>query len=392
MQGMIQVLHQDGDEHSAFVQEQQHDDFREELTQQFGGVGIRIRLLGTPPLPTVIGPPEPGTPAYHAEIHSGDRILAIDGESTAKLEIGEVLQRMRGPVGKQVQLSLLHAGAPIDITLTRAMITVDSLYGDLRDAQGHWQFRLPEDPRLGYVRITKFGDKTVAELTRVLADLTNNRDAPPIQGLILDVRDNHGGALDAAVDSSDLFLRAGKTIVTTRGRDLVTRDRFVSTGKGGYAEIPMAILINQESASASEILAACLQDYGRAVVIGQRSYGKGTVQRLFTHLEAGRSLLKLTTATYWRPSEKNIHRMPGDNDQATWGVRPDPGFEIPQNPEQAEFWRRYRSRRDLLGQESGGALADQLDKADGAPPAAYTDQALQRATQVLQPPLADPGA
>jgi carboxyl-terminal processing protease len=392
MQGMIQVLHQDGDEHSAFVQEQQHDDFREELTQQFGGVGIRIRLLGTPPLPTVIGPPEPGTPAYHAEIHSGDRILAIDGESTAKMQIGEVLQRMRGPVGKQVQLALLHAGAPIDIRLTRAMITVDSLYGDLRDAQGHWQFRLPEDPRLGYVRITKFGDKTVAELTRVLADLTNNRDAPPIQGLILDVRDNHGGALDAAVDSSDLFLRAGKTIVTTRGRDLVTRDRFVSTGKGGYPEIPMAILINQESASASEILAACLQDYGRAVVIGQRSYGKGTVQRLFTHLEAGRSLLKLTTATYWRPSEKNIHRMPGDDDQATWGVRPDPGFEIPQDPEQVVLWRRYRSRRDLLGEESGSALADQLDKADGAPPAAYTDQALQRATQVLQPPLADPGA
>ncbi len=385
MRGMIDVLRKSGDEHSGFVDEQQHDGFREDLTQEFGGVGVRIRLLGEPALPTIVGPPEPGTPAFHADIRSGDSIVAIDGRGTADLGMDDILRSMRGPIGKAVTLSVLHEGdtKPEEIQLTRALITVESIYGDLRDEQGKWSYRLASDPSIGYVRITKFGDKTVAELTQVLADLTAPHREEPIEALIIDVRDNYGGALDAAVAISDLFLRAGQTIVTTRGRDQVTRDRFASTGNGGHTELPLAVLINHNSASASEILAACLQDYGRAVVIGQRTYGKGTVQRLM-RIESGRSLLKLTSATYWRPSEQNIHRMPGDTEAETWGVRPNTGFEVKLDEEHYLQWRKYRSRRDLLGEKPSGALSDQLDKEDGALPASYEDQALVRAAKYLR--------
>ncbi len=407
MRGMIDVLRQSGDQHSAFVNEKQRDRFREELTQQFGGVGVRIRLLGEPALPTVVGPPKPGTPAFHADIRSGDRILAINSRPTLEMGMNDVLLMMRGPVGKPITLAVRHLGEQNsqDFELTRAMITVDSIYGDLHDDNGQWNFRLADNPRVGYIRIISFGDKTVAELTRVLADLTAEGDASGIEALILDVRDNAGGTLDAAVGICDLFLRAGRTIITTRGRDQKTRDRFVSTGSGGYTELPLAVLINHDSASASEILAACLQDYGRAVVLGQRSYGKGTVQKLFTHIESGRSLLKLTSATYWRPSEQNIHRMPGDTEQATWGVRPNSGFEFAQNEKEYLQWRRYRSRRDLLGDKPKGALADQLDKADqqaadqakadraekesSSSPGAFSDRALQHAVKYLQLQLAE---
>jgi len=391
MRGMIDVLHRSGDEHSAFVNEKQRDGFREDLTQQFGGIGVRIRLLGEPALPTILGPPEPGTPAQRAGIRSGDRILAIDDKPTSEMVMDDVLHLMRGPVGEPITLAIRHAGEDqqIDIELERAMITVESIYGDLRNKNGHWNFRLSDDPRLGYVRITKFGDKTVAEVTRVLAELTSQGSHPPIEALILDVRNNAGGNLDAAVDISDLFLRAGRTIVTTRGRDQMTRDRFVSTGSGGYTELPLAVLINRDSASASEILAACLQDYSRAVIIGERSYGKGTVQRLFTHIESGRSLLKLTSATYWRPSKQNIHRMPGDDEQATWGVRPTPRFEVALKEQEHLEWGQYRRRRDLLGDQLDGTLAEQLDKEDGALPESYADLSLQRAIKHFQSQPAD---
>ena len=401
MRGMIDVLRKSGDQHSAFVNEELHERFREDLTQQFGGVGVRIRLLGEPPLPTVVGPPQPGTPAFLAGIRSGDRITAINGQPIILMEMDGILQLMRGPVGEPITLAIQHLDEESiqNTELTRAMITIDSICGDLRGSDDHWNFRLAGDPRLGYVRILSFGDKTVDELTHVLADLAAEGDAPegkamPIEGLILDVRDNAGGTLDAAVGICDLFLRAGRTIITTRGRDQETRDRFVSTGSGGYTELPLAVLINQDSASASEILAACLQDYGRAVVLGQRSYGKGTVQKLFTHIESGRSLLKLTSATYWRPNEQNIHRMPGDDQQATWGVRPNSGFEVVLDETENLQWRKYRSRRDLLGNKPSGSLVDQLDKADQldgetiALPQSFGDRALRQAVETLQLQLA----
>ncbi len=385
MLGMIDVLRKSGDRHSLFINETQRDAFREDLTQEFGGVGIRIRFLGNPAVLTVVGPPEPGSPAFSADIHSGDHLVAINDEPTLGMEIGEVLKLVRGPEGESVILSVLHQGEsePKSISLVRAVITKESIRGDLRDSDGNWLFRLQSDPRLGYVRITSFGDKTKAELIRALASLASQEELPAVEVLILDVRDNYGGALDAAVGISDLFLRAGLPIVTTRGRNQVERDRFVSTGSGNYTEIPLAVLINHNSASAAEILAACLQDYSRATVMGERSYGKGTVQRLM-RIESGRSLLKLTSATYWRPSGKNIHRMPSDSESDEWGVLPNKDFEIVLDDHEHLQLRKYRHRRDLLGISPHGALAEQIDQEDGILPADFTDQVLQLAVDHLQ--------
>jgi len=411
MHGLVAVLSQHGDEHSLFVDEREREDFRENLLQEFGGIGVRIRLLGDPPQPTVIGPPEPGTPAFHTDIRSGDRIVAIDQHPTVGMAMLDILHLMRGKPGTWITLTLLHgqtkpAGnpakpegqpsakqiqasgqGPIEVHLQRATITVESILGDLRDPDGHWNYRLAADRHIGYIRITQFGDKTVAELKRVLAELTSASSKSPTdtraRALILDLCDNYGGALDAAVAISDLFLPGGQTILITRGRDKKIRDRYVSTDQGAHTEIPIAVLINHNSASASEIVAACLQDYGRAVVIGERSYGKGTVQRLM-RLESGRSLLKLTSATYWRPSGKNIHRMPHDTPEDQWGVKPNPGFEVKMDQDQYLNWRKYRQRRDLVGHSSSTELAASIDKKDGRLPETYTDRALDRAVEYLR--------
>jgi carboxyl-terminal processing protease len=381
MHGMISVLHRHGDQHSEFVDADQQAAFTEEYDQEFGGVGIRLRLLGTPPMPTVIGLPEPGTPAAEADIRLGDRIEAVDGTATAGLDLEEVTRMVRGPVGAPVTLTILrpNAEATHAVTIDRAVITVESILGDVRGPDGKWNFLISEDPRIGYVRIRMFGDKTAEELAAILAELTKDND---LAGLVIDVRDDAGGSLDAAVEISDLFLRAGRTIVSTRDRDGKVRDRYLSTGAGGYADLPLAVLVDRNSASASEIVAACLQDYDRAKIIGERSYGKGTVQRLM-HIESGRSMLKLTSATYWRPSEKNIHRMPEDDESAEWGVTPDQDFAVPLTEEEYELWRNYRNRRDLIGEGLAGELARELTELDGDLPADYQDQALQRAIEFL---------
>lgn len=381
LQGMVEVLNRRGDEHSMFVDQRGRDSFREDLIQEFGGIGVRILQLGDPPQLTVVGPPEPGTPAASSDIRSGDLIVAIDGKETDGMEMEDVLALMRGPVGSTIVLSVIHEDRdePVDIKIIRDTITVESILGDYRDENNRWQFHLLSDTRIGYMRITKFGDKTEEELTHRLAELT----AKGIRALVLDVRDNYGGALDAAVGISDLFLRAGLPIVTTRDRDERVRERFVSTGRGGYLDLPLAVLINHNSASAAEILAACLQDYKRALIVGQRTYGKGTVQRLMP-IESGRSLLKLTTATYWRPSGDNIHRMPGDTEADPWGVRPDEGFEVPMDDEQYLLWRKYRYRRDILGPRQEGSLAEQFDEQDGRLPESFTDEVLDLAAGYLQ--------
>jgi carboxyl-terminal processing protease len=142
------------------------------------------------------------------------------------------------------------------------------------------------------------------------------------------------------------------------------------------------VLVDRNSASASEIVAACLQDHGRAVVVGERSYGKGTVQRLM-RVESGRSLLKLTSATYERPSGKNIHRMAGDDLDAEWGVAPNEGLEVPLTTDEYKSWREYRMRRDLLGDAADPELAAELSRQDGEIPTGYVDRTLERAIDYL---------
>lgn len=369
--GMVDVLHKHGDEHSQFISRDDADPFRAELRQQFGGIGVRIRFVGDPPQLTIVGAPDPGTPAATSHIRSGDRVLAIDDHATEGMTMSDVLHAMRGAPGQTVRLTIQHAAGerPETVALVRDVIVVDSILGDRRNAEGGWEFRDADNPDIAHVRITAFGNKTPEELAHILTKLKEEG----VKGVVLDLRDNPGGALDAAVAICDMFLPANLPIVETRGRDGAVRARYTTSGKGVFQKLLLAVLVNQNSASASEIVAACLQDHHRAAIVGQRSYGKGTVQQLIP-IESGQSLLKLTAASYWRPSGKNIHRRPSDTDADDWGVLPDTDLAVPLDDKQYEAYTKYRDDRDL---------APPSQPSDSTAEAPFADLPLQKAVECL---------
>lgn len=366
--GMVASL---GDEYSAYVPPAETEALKADLEQKFGGVGISVqqdeqgRLLIVSPLYN--------TPAYLAGILPGDVILSIDGRPTAEMTMAEATEKMRGPIGEVVHLKVERPAEPspqtLDFNLSRAEIAVESVMGDGHEADDHWSFFLDGEDRIGYVRIRSFGEKTVEELSQALVWL-NERDA---RGLIIDLRDNPGGLLLSATECCDLFLDQG-VIVSTKGRGGVEVQRIDATaGTEWDAKLPVVILINEYSASAAEIFAACMQDHGRATIVGEQSYGKGLVQEVLP-LEEGRSILKLTTASYWRPSGQNINRMkPRGEEQGAWGVKPDAGMEVTVTPEQLQELVRRRRERDVI--RRGSPMAP--------PPAQESDPQLRKALEAL---------
>jgi carboxyl-terminal processing protease len=384
MRGMVEVLHKHGDAHSEYLNEAEANPLRSEIHQQFGGIGVRIGFTGKPRRLAVVAPPNPGTPAARAKLQLGDFIIKIDDEPTAGIDdMTEILRLVRGKPNTTVRLTIERPSEPKPHTfeLMREIINIESVVGDRRDPEGGWQFRLEADPRIAQIRITSFGDHTAAEFRRVMQELTEEN----VEAVVLDLRGNPGGSLDAAVAVCEMLLPAGKTIVETRGRGAVVLHRYATTSEGPFVDVPIAVVVNHKSASAAEIVAACLQDHGRAIVVGQRSYGKGTVQQLLP-LESGKSLLKLTWASFWRPSGANIHRAAGVADDANWGVMPDSGFERKLSPEEYEIYEAYRDKRDGYGELSR--------KADGTPIdekkiASFVDVPLQRAVEYLKGKLAE---
>ena len=206
---------------------------------------------------------------------------------------------------------------------------------------------------IGYVRITSFSRYTVSEFRAAMSDLLGQS----LKGLIFDLRSNPGGLLSSAVEVCDMFVEEG-VIVSTSGRNIEPRE-WNAHRAGTYSGFPMAVLVNRFSASASEIVAACLQDHARAIVVGQRTWGKGSVQYVLD-LEQGRSALKLTTAEYHRPSGKNIDRKPGAEENDDWGVTPNAGFEVRLSDGEAASLERQRQSKDLLVKETtaGNAIED----------------------------------
>jgi carboxyl-terminal processing protease len=206
---------------------------------------------------------------------------------------------------------------------------------------------------IGYIRVTSFSRYTVRELRAAMDELTDQT----LNGLILDLRSNPGGLLSAAVEVCEMFVEEG-TIVSTSGRNVEPR-QWTAHKAGTYSGFPMAVLVNRFSASASEIVAACLQDHARAVVVGQRTWGKGSVQNVLA-LEQGRSALKLTTAEYHRPNGKNIDRETDASENDDWGVTPDDGFEFRLSDGEAASLERQRQSKDLLRKEpiAGNEIED----------------------------------
>ncbi len=338
MTGMIEQL----DENSAYIPDNQLSEFHETIDGQFGGVGI---LIGIDPdsKAIVVLSPLAGWPAARAGILAGDRILRIDDASTQGMSIGDAMLRLRGAPNTKVKLAISRAGRadPLVFDLTREVIHEETVLGDTRNPDGRWNYFLDGQDRIGYLRIISFTDDTIVELRTALAALA----AGNMRGLVLDLRDNPGGYLDAAVGTCDLFVRSG-VIVTTRRREGRAVRTIVAGGAAPYADLPLAVLVNGQTASAAEIVAACLQDNGRAPVVGQRTFGKGTVQELID-LPQGCGAMKITTSSYWRPNGRNIHRSPDASPKDDWGVSPDAGCAVELDPAEYNRWLAWRARRDV---------------------------------------------
>ena len=318
MDGMTATL----DEHSEFIPREDYESFQDSISQEFAGIGIFVEQPEEGK-PVRVVTPLVGSPALKAGMMPGDEIMQVDGEDVSVMALHDVSARLKGQVGTDVLLTLRRdEDDEINTKVTRGRIELESVIGDFRDDDNRWVYRLRDDPTIAYIRLTAFGEKTVGELEVVLRRLNND-----FSGLVLDLRGNGGGLLHAAVDVSNMFLNSGR-IVSTRTRGGKIEDRF--NAEGGTLidpKKPMAVLIDGNSASASEIVAACLQDNGRAVVVGTRSYGKGTVQNILP-LQYGRSALRLTVARYYRPNGENIHRGKDATESDEWGVSPDEGMLV----------------------------------------------------------------
>jgi carboxyl-terminal processing protease len=240
---------------------------------------------------------------------------------------------------------------------------VPTVQGDNYKPDGNWNFLIDPDKKIGYVRLTAFSRNTGTELKKALNELK----AQGMKGLVLDLRFNPGGLLTTAVEVADLFLEEGK-IVSTKGRNTEERTQFAKRS-GTFSGFPMAVLVNRFSASASEIVSAALQDHKRAIVVGERTWGKGSVQNVI-ELEGGKSQLKLTTASYHRPSGKNIHRFPDSKESDEWGVMPDDNYGVRFSPEEMSGYQEYRRQRDVLSK-------------DGPPKSNFIDRQLARAEEYV---------
>ena len=299
--------------------------------------------------------PMPNTPAYESGIQAGDLIVSIAGEPTLDKAQWDVIQKLRGPVGETVDLEILRGENVLFKTLTRAKIPIESAHGDYRKPDGNWNFFLKDHPNVAYIRLSQFGEMTGGEMKSALQSLPSN-----VEGLILDLRANPGGLLDIAVEICDMFLEADLPIVRIKGRDkLLIREYTSTAGTELLADLPVCILVDRYSASASEIVSGCLQDHKRAVLIGEQSYGKGTVQDIIP-IQYNKSLLKLTTSSYWRPSDKQIDRNdPESQKSKVWGVQPSQGFAIEMSDDEIIENIKHRQQRTSLG--IGGLVPETED-------------------------------
>jgi len=320
MEAAIEGVLGELDPYSDYIDPEELGEFRSSVESEFGGIGIQISSDAGE---LKVISPLVGTPAYRAGVLAGDRIVEIGGKTTEGLTLSDAVKLLKGKPGSEVSLTVVHEadGEREKVTVTREIIHVETVLGDHRAEDDSWDFMIDGSEKIGYIRVSGFSRDTPRELREALDQVTKKK----LRGLILDLRFNPGGLLSTAIEISDLFIDDGR-IVSTEGRN--SPERVWNARKDGtYLGFPMVVLVNRYSASASEIGAACLQDHDRAVVMGERTWGKGSVQNVI-ELENGKSLLKLTTASYLRPNGKNIHRFNDSKDEDQWGVVPDKGYAL----------------------------------------------------------------
>jgi carboxyl-terminal processing protease len=290
IRGMLNSL----DPHSSFMPPEAFKEMQIDTKGEFGGLGIQIGIKDK--VLTIISPIE-DTPAHKAGVQAGDKIIKIDGESTKDISLFEAVTKLRGPKGTSVTITVVREGLkkPKDITIVRDIIKLKSV-----------KSRIIDDD-IGYVKVTQFQERSASDLKKALKDLSDK----DINALILDLRNNPGGLLKGAVDVTSQFLPPGKLVVYIKGRS-GDKTEFDTANGNNYYDYPMVVLVNGGSASASEIVAGALQDWGKAVVLGTQTFGKGSVQTVIP-LSDG-SALRLTTARYYTPEGRSIQ---------TTGITPD---------------------------------------------------------------------
>ncbi len=286
IKGMLETL----DPHSAFLPPNMYKEMQEETKGRFEGLGIEITIREG--VLTVVSPIE-DTPAFKAGIQAGDQILRIDGEATKNLTLMEAVKRMRGPKGSKVTLTIMREGfaKPREFTLIRDVIPIRSVRYEVLEKQ------------YGYIRLSQFQEKTDQEFQKAIKALEDEVKGG-LKGLILDLRNNPGGLLDQAVKISDYFLDSG-VIVSIEGRREEQKMKFNAHPQDNHLKhYPLVVLVNGGSASGAEIVAGAIQDHGRGIILGTQTFGKGSVQTIFS-LKDG-SGLRLTTARYYTPSGRSI--------------------------------------------------------------------------------------
>lgn len=290
VKGMLLSL----DPHSSFLTPDNYKEMKIDTKGEFGGLGIQISIKDN--MLTVIAPIE-DTPAFRLGIKAGDKIIKIDGESTKDMSLFDAVSKLRGPKGTSVTITIIRKDLeePKDVTIVRDVIEIKSV-----------KSRVIEDD-IGYVKLLQFQQKTSKDLSLALKSLEKEH----ISALILDLRNNPGGLLNSSVDVAGQFLPPGRLVVSIKGRE-GEETKFVTPSNGDYYDYDMIVLVNEGSASASEIVAGALQDWGRAVVLGAQTFGKGSVQTVIP-LSDG-SALRLTTARYYTPKGRSIQ---------TTGIEPD---------------------------------------------------------------------
>jgi carboxyl-terminal processing protease len=349
LKGMLNTL----DPHSEFMEPEKYKELQNDTQGAFGGLGIVISMSKDNYI-TIVSPMDE-SPGFQAGVQTGDRIIRIDGRSTEKMSLQDAVKSLRGDPGTDVRITVFRPSAnqTKEFKLTRSVINVDMV----KDLQGKKEFRLGEN-KIGYIRLVQFGEKTSSELEKAMKKLKDQG----MQALVLDLRWNPGGLLEQAVDVCEKFLPRGQLVVTTEGRNAAQSSRRVANGRGDELHnMPMVVLVNLGSASASEIVAGCLQDCKRAIILGEKTFGKGSVQSIMP-LSDG-SALRLTTAKYYTPSHKVIHEE---------GITPD--MVVPMTEEEDH---------DVQLQRVPGGLESIPDK-DRERVAHAHDAQLQRAMDLLK--------
>ncbi|MCZ6691808.1 MAG: S41 family peptidase [Planctomycetota bacterium] len=359
LEGMVDAL----DPYSEFYPPDQAREINEENDGKFGGLGIRVRKIKGEPI--YVESTLEGQPAFNAGVRAGDWITAVDGFTTEQLKRSEILRLLKGEVGSSVRLTIHRKGveASLEIDVVRGEIQILSVVGaELIDPQA----------RIGYLRMIQFQVNSPAEFDDAIDEL----EARGMQSLIVDLRTNPGGVLTASLRIAGRFLPLDAPLLKTVSRDK-TEEEYEVENEPTLPRIPLVVLVNEFSASASEIVAGAIQDHQRGILVGTRTFGKGSVQTLIP-IGKEEALLKLTTAKYQTPSGRQIHREPGAGEEDAWGLRPD--VTIP-----FDVGILYEIRRRSVEKERGIHMVphETVEKTEGPVP---NDPQLEEAIRILKDP------